>query len=165
MSAMATPEELNRNGMELYKAGNFDGAIAAYEAAVAQRPEYAPGHVNLALAYLKRGRPDDAVRAAQRAVTLSPQAGPAHCQLANAFAAKGRWNEAVAEYARAFELDRGQVGGLAHAGHLCLDHGLSAKAVEFWSRFMAAAPADHPRRAEVQEHLAQASAARPVSRF
>jgi len=162
---MATPEELNKSGMESYKAGDFDGAIAAYEAALAQRAEYVPCLVNLALACLKRGRPDEAVRAAQRAVTLAPQSGPPHYQLANAFAAKGRWNEAVAEYARAFELDRVQVAGLAHAGHLCLDHGLSAKAVEFWTQFLAAAPADHPRRAEVQEHLAHASAARPISRF
>jgi len=154
---MATPEELNRIGMEHYKAGRLAEAAAAYEEAVAARPEYAPCWLNLTYAYNKLGRPDDAVRAAQRGVALAPQVAAAHTCLAGAQVGKGRWNEAVSEYVRAFELDRSQFGGLATAGHLCMDHGITAKAVEIWTMYLSAAPADHPRRAEVEGELRSAS--------
>jgi tetratricopeptide (TPR) repeat protein len=153
---MPTPEELNKTGMEHYKAGRWPEAIAAYEEAVTARPEFAPCWVNLAFAYNKRGKPDDAVRAAQRAVAIAPQAAAAHACLGTAQAAKGRWNEAVSEYVRAFELDKAQFGGLATAGHLCMDHGITAKAVELWTTFLATAPPEHPRRAEIEEQLKDA---------
>ena len=73
-------------------------------------------------------------------------------------ATKGRWNEAVNEYARAFELDPAQFGGLAIAGNLLMDHGLTTKAVELWTRYLAVAPPDHPRRAESEEQLRHATA-------
>ncbi len=153
---MATPEELNRSGMELYRAAKYAEAITAYEQAVALKPDYAPGFINLALANMKHNRPDAAVRAAQQATALAPQVGAAHNCLGNAFNAKGRWNEAVSSYLRAFELDRNQLAGLVTAGHLCQDHGLTPNAIEFWRRFLEAAAADHPRRSEVDEQLRQA---------
>lgn len=163
--AMPTPEELNKSGMERYRAGDYDGAIMAYEDATTQKPDYAPCLVNLALAYLKRNRLDDAIRAGQRASALAPQAGAARYHLANAYAAKGRWNEAVSEYVRAFELDSGQLTALLLAGNQCMDHGLSAKAIELWNRFLAAAPPDHPRRAEAEAQLRHAAAQGPITRF
>jgi tetratricopeptide (TPR) repeat protein len=156
---VATPEELNKAGMEHYKAGRYPEAIEAYEEAVAARPDFAPCWLNLAYAYNKRGKPDDAVRAAQRAVAIAPQAAPAHACLASAHAGKGRWNEAVSEYVRAFELDKAQFAGLATAGHLCMDHGITAKAVELWNLYLGTAPADHPRRAEVEGQLRDAGGA------
>lgn len=154
---MATPEELNKTGMEHYKAGRFAEAVAAYEEAVSARPEYAPCWLNLTYAYNKLNRPDDAVRAAQRGVALAPQVAAAHSCLAAAQVGKGRWNEAVSEYMRAYELDRAQFAGLATAGHLCMDHGITPKAIEIWTMYLAAAPADHPRRAEVEGEVRGAS--------
>lgn len=154
---MATPEELNKAGMEQYKAGRFAEAISAYEEAVAAKPEYAPCWINLAYALHKSARPDDAVRAALRAVALVPQVGAAHACVASVQAGKGRWNEAVSAYVRAFDLDKTQVAGLATAGHLCMDHGITAKALELWNTYLATAPADHPRRAEVEQQVREAS--------
>jgi len=144
--------------MEFYRAGRYAEAIAAYEEALAARPDYAACWVNLTLAFLKRNRPDDAVRAAERAVSLVPQAGPAHFHLAGALSVKGRWNEAVTEYVRASSLDRVQFLGLLLAGNLCMDHGLTGKAVELWEQFLNVAPADHARRAEAQEQIRDAGA-------
>ncbi len=163
---MATPEELNKSGMELYKAGKYAEAVAAYEEAVALKPDYAACYVNLTLGYLKRNRPDDAVHAAQRAVALAPQAAQGHHYLGNALNAKGRWNEAVSAYVRAFELDKAQCGNLVLAGNLCMDHGLTPKAVELWKQFLVAAPADHPKRNEAEEQLQQVGGgSRLISKF
>jgi tetratricopeptide (TPR) repeat protein len=161
---MPSPEELNRTGMELYKSGLLPEAIEAWEAAVAQKPDFAPGFINLCLVFLRKNRPDDAIHAAEKAVGLAPHHGTCHCHLGNAFAAKGRWNEAVTEYARAFSLDKNQLNALILAGTLCLDHGLEARAVEFWKQFLAAAPADHPKRAEVQVDVTAHEHAKPLIR-
>jgi tetratricopeptide (TPR) repeat protein len=161
---MPTPEELNRTGMELYKSGRLPEAIEAWEAAVAQTPGFAPGYINLTLAYIKKNRPDDAIHAAEKAVSLAPHHGACHATLGNAYAAKGRWNEALTSYNRAFELDRNQLGVLVQAGFLCLDHGLESKAVEFWKRFLEAAPADHPKRAEVQADVTAYETRKPLIR-
>jgi len=163
---MPTPEELNRAGLDAYKAGNLAAAIEAWEGAVAAHPGYAPGLINLSLAYVKKGRPDDAIRAAQQAVELTPKHGASRHQLGNALAAKGRWNEAVTEYLRAHELDPAQLVSLANAGVQLLDHGLEAKALETMNRFLALAPADHPRRREIEEQVAaQSKMKRQVARF
>jgi tetratricopeptide (TPR) repeat protein len=163
---MPTPEELNRAGLEHYKAGRYAEAAEAFRAAVAAAESYPPGWVNLALALIKIGKHDDAIRAAQRAVELVPRYGGAHYQLGNAFAAKGRWNEAVHEYLRAWELDPTQLNAPVLAGHLLLDHGMSEKALDIWKRYLAAAPPDHPKRAEVEAEIARASARPPaISKF
>jgi tetratricopeptide (TPR) repeat protein len=152
--------------MEAYKAGRLAEAVEAWEAAVTANPGYAPGLINLSLAYVKRGRPDDAIRCAQRAVELAPRHGASRHQLGNALAAKGRWNEAVTEYLRAFELDPSQWTSLANAAVQFLDHGMADRAADLMTKFLAGAPADHPRRAEIE---AQAAAHAPgktmVSRF
>lgn len=156
---MPTAEELNKSGMERYKAGKYAEAVEAYEQAVAMKPDYAPGYLNLAMAYIKKNRPDDAVHAAEKSVSLAPQAGAAHHVLGNALSTKGRWNEAVSAYARAHEVDPKQILSLLNAGILLVDHGMSAKGVELIKRFLADAPADHPRRKEAEDQVKQAEGA------
>jgi len=150
---MPTPEELNRTGMEFYKLGKYAEAVQAYEAAIAQRADYVPCYINLSMACLKRNKPDDALHAAQRAVDFAPQNGAVRYQFGNALSAKGRWNEAVTEYARAWELDKNQINALFLAGTLCMDHGISAKAVELLRSFLAASPPDNPKRGEAEESI------------
>ena len=153
---MPTAEELNKAGMEAYKAGNFPEAVAAYEQAVQLKPDYAPCYINLTLACIKLGRLDEAISSAQKAVALAPQAGAPHYYLGNAFVAKGRWNEAVSQYVRAFEIDKAQAGGLVIAAHLCMDNGLGPKAAELCRQFLAAAPPDHPKRQDAEQLLQEA---------
>ncbi len=137
--------------MDLYKAGRYAEAQSSYEAAIQQKPDYVPCYLNLSLACLKRGKVDDAVHAMEKAVALASTTGAVHYHYGNALNAKGRWNEAVTEYARAFEMDKAQVNGLLLAAALCADHGVAAKAKELAKAFLAAAPADHPRRAEAEQ--------------
>jgi tetratricopeptide (TPR) repeat protein len=163
---MATHEELNKTGMEHYRAGRYLEAIEAYESAISQRPDFAPCHLNLSLAYLKKGRIDDAIHSAERVVELAPQAGQARYNLANALSAKGRWNEAATEYLRTFEIDRTLAVSLLLAANLLFDHGVNVKAIELWKRFLSAVPPDHPRRKEAEEQLRLAEGReQPFSKF
>ena len=150
---MPTPEELNKAGMDFYRAGKYPEAIEAYEAARALKPDHVPTLMNLSLAYVKKGRPDDAIRVSQKAVELAPSNGAVRYNLGAAFNAKGLWNEAVSAYTKAWELDKSQVNALFMAGSQCMDHAVDAKAKEFLKNFLAVAPADNPRRKEAEERL------------
>lgn len=151
--AMPTPEELNKAGMEAYKAGRYPEAIEAYEQAIAAKPDYVPCYMNLSLAYAKKGRPDDAIRVSQKAVELAPANGSVRYGLGGAFNAKGLWNEAVSAFTKAYELDKTQVNALYMAGCQCMDHAIDAKAKEFLKTFLASAPADNPRRKDAEERM------------
>jgi len=153
---MATAEELNKTGMEAYKAGDLAGAIRAYEQAIVLKPDYPPCLINMSVALLKQGKAQPALDAALTAARLAPKTGACHYHLGNAYRANGRWNEAVTEYMQAFELDNNQLTGLHYAAEMCMDHGLSAKAIAYWSVFLKKAPPDHPRRKEAEGALAQA---------
>ena len=151
---MPTHEELNRSGMDFYKQGKFAEAIEAYEAAIALKPDHVPSYINLTLAYLKKSRPDDALRVAVKAAELAPANGAVRNNLGNAQNAKGRWNEAATAYSRAWDIDKSQLNAIFMAGALCMDNGVDAKAIGFLKDYLAAAPAEHPRRKEAEERLA-----------
>ncbi|HLX25567.1 MAG TPA: tetratricopeptide repeat protein [Candidatus Cybelea sp.] len=61
-------------GNLLLEAGDLDGAIAAYERAIASDADYAVAYVNLGVAYKRRGRVADGVRALRQAQRLELRA-------------------------------------------------------------------------------------------
>ncbi len=150
---MPTPEELNKTGMDLYKQGKYTEAVAAYEEAIAAKPDYVPCYINLSLAYNKKARLDDAIRVMNAAVERAPRNGAVRYHLGNALNNKGRWNEAVTEYVRAWDMDKAQLNAPFFAGSLLMDNGVDAKAIALLKAYLSTAPADHPRRQEAEERL------------
>lgn len=69
------------NGVDLANADRWQEAIAAFEAAVAGKPDWTVAHYDLGLAYAHSGRPADAVAAFQRALSLDPTFTPARERL------------------------------------------------------------------------------------
>lgn len=61
-------------GNLLLEAGDLDGAIAAYERAIACDADYAVAYLNLGVAYKRRGRVADGVRALRQAQRLEGRA-------------------------------------------------------------------------------------------
>jgi len=61
---------LANQGNQLLEAGDVDGAIARYEAAIAADEEYAIAHFNLGVAYKRAGRVDEGVRMLRKAQKL-----------------------------------------------------------------------------------------------
>jgi tetratricopeptide (TPR) repeat protein len=57
-------------GNLLIEAGDLDGAIVRYEAAIAADDDYAVAHFNLGIAYKRAGRIDEGVRAMRKAQRL-----------------------------------------------------------------------------------------------
>ena len=67
--AACVPAIVNAGNM-LLEAGDIDGAIARFEAAIVLDPDYPEAHHNLGVAFRRAGRRSDAVRELRRATGL-----------------------------------------------------------------------------------------------
>jgi len=81
-----------------------DEAEALLTKAVALRPDYADGMINLANARQARGKLDEAVAWYERALAVRPNSADALINLGNTLRQLGKLEDAVAKYRRAVEL-------------------------------------------------------------
>ena len=79
----------NNLGNLLKDTGRLDEARAAYEAALAVRPDFAMAHSNLGIVHKRQNRLDDAIRAYRRALECDPTYAGAYFNLALAFEQRG----------------------------------------------------------------------------
>ena len=99
---------LKARGNDLFKAGDFEGAVELYEQAVSLLPMCAPLYTNLAaaLAQADNGtRQYDAVSACDAAIKIDQAFLKARVRRATCLSALERHDEAVAEMRTAMELD------------------------------------------------------------
>lgn len=94
-----------QRGIDFLDEGDFDGAIASFEAAMSKNPDFsrAYGHVGRILA--ERGRLDDALRYYRRALGNDPKDPQAHLNLGFVLALKGDGAGAVNAYRAALDID------------------------------------------------------------
>jgi tetratricopeptide (TPR) repeat protein len=98
------PEAYANLGFALAECGKLDEAIAAYQKAIAFKPDHALTHFNLGNALMAGKRWDEAIAAYREAIRLDPDHADAHYNLGNALKAKGKWDEVIAEYREAIRL-------------------------------------------------------------
>lgn len=60
----------------LFKAGDIEGAISQFRAAINAVPDYAPAHFDLGLALLQQGQQEEAQKEFQKATSLDPRLTP-----------------------------------------------------------------------------------------
>src|SRR5689334_22780244 len=102
---MSTPDELNKQAVQLYKDHDFKGAEELYRQAIKADPSYFPSQLNLGILLFKDGRYDEAIKECTKAVTMRPDHPSAHFHLGNAYYAKMWWEEAMVEYERVCKLE------------------------------------------------------------
>jgi Flp pilus assembly protein TadD len=95
---------LVRMGSILHQLGRTDGAIGAFERAVAVAPASGEASANLAVVLAAAGRIDDAVVASARAAGLAPESAAVQCNYGDALMAQGRFAAARDAYRRALAL-------------------------------------------------------------
>jgi len=94
----------NRTGAVEYARGNFEGARAAYEQALASKPDDAETLNNLGQVLVRLNRANDAIPRFERAIELVPEKAVFHFNLGFAAAQLNRWDRAVSEYREAMKL-------------------------------------------------------------
>jgi tetratricopeptide (TPR) repeat protein len=102
---MADKWELFDQGVDLVADGKLEEAVAKYEAAIAEDPDFADAWQGLALALNDLGRHDRAIAAGEKLCALTPDDVLAHTTLSRLLQAAGRIADAEAEGGKARILD------------------------------------------------------------
>jgi lipoprotein NlpI len=95
---------LNR-GIEWAAKGDFDRAIADYDAAIKLHPKSADAHYNRGNAWARKGDPDRAIADYDAAIRLDPKEAAAYGGRAVEWSVKGDYARAIADYDAAIKLD------------------------------------------------------------
>lgn len=94
----------NNLGLELFNAGNVEGAMREYRASLQIKPDHVEAYNNLGFALAGRGRFTEAAVQYQTALRIDPDSAAVHQNLGNALASQGRFEEAIAEYRAALRI-------------------------------------------------------------
>ena len=86
---------LNNLGIAHGECGDYTAAERAFQAAVANKPEYAEAHYNLAKTLHKQGRLDESLREYERVYALQPTSVPAQLGLVGMYRLQGQTERAL----------------------------------------------------------------------
>jgi tetratricopeptide (TPR) repeat protein len=132
-------------GVAAFKAGNYAQAAKEFEGVVAQRPDWANGHMMLGRALLKQGRNQPAIDALRKAYDLNPGDGSIQLALAQGYLEANRAAEAAQLLGRinAAGLSKEQQTGYQKLYAMALDRsGQGDRAAQEIAKAAAAAPND-----------------------
>ena len=122
-------------------AGRLEDARAAYQAAVAAKPDYFQAQNNLGNVFLALGREDDAFRAFQAAAAARPDASAlTHDNLGYLHFTRGRYDEAIREYRTALEIEPGSGEIRNNLGYVYLTMGRFDDAIRVFEQALAVRP-------------------------
>jgi tetratricopeptide (TPR) repeat protein len=96
---------LYRHGIVSDSAQDWEAAIGHYRDALALKPDYSKGHLNLGVDLARTGRIDEAMEHLREAERLDPGYSRAPYNRGTLLDDLGRWDEARQAYARAVELE------------------------------------------------------------
>jgi len=102
-----TPEQLNLSGFGMTKAGDWDGAIRSYRAAIKKNPKFAPAHANLGFALNRKAEYVEAMEVAKQGLLAANDDGIKHRLYDVLGFAKSSLNDpqgAIADFTASLEL-------------------------------------------------------------
>ena len=133
----ASPIEV---ALRRHKAGDLDGAEAAYRRLLEENPEHPRALHLLGLVLHQRGRPAEAVELIGKSIELDPRDPEAHNNLGNALRKLGRIDEAVARYRQAIACHPRFAGAYSNLGLALRQEGRMAEAVAAFRQALAIDP-------------------------
>jgi tetratricopeptide (TPR) repeat protein len=131
-AAMPVPEEVGTErqairlynaGIDIYKKGNLDEAIAKWREAIRLKPDYVKALNNLGVALRKQGKPEEAIAAYREAIRLKPDYAEAHYNLGLVFGKQEKFEEAITAYREAIRLKPDDVAAYFNLGVMLGEQG------------------------------------------
>jgi len=141
---------------------SIDGMIAQVEGHLARNPNDGRGWEVIAPVYLRIGRVEDAIKARRKALALNGETSERHAGLGEALVAASDGKitpEAKKSFARAVELDGGNIKARYFLGLAAEQDGQPAAALEIWRAMLAGAPPDAPWAEFIRQEVARVSGA------
>lgn len=92
-------------GNEFAQAGEFDKAIAEYEAVLQKDPDHVSTLSNLGVVYYNLGQLEEAIEHYQKAIEIAPEDADIHSNLAAAYVQEMQLDRALEEYEAAVDLN------------------------------------------------------------
>lgn len=111
----AKAEEERTRGNELYKAGDFPGAVAAFTEAIKRDPSDPRGYSNRASAYTKLAALPEALKDAEEAIKVDPKFVKGYVRKANVLFSMKDYTKAMEACQKAEDVDAAQEGGAKNA--------------------------------------------------
>lgn len=113
--------ELNNEGVDLIKLGDYPAAEPKFRAALSLDPDYGAAYSNLGFALANQGEYDAAVVAYQAAIERLPSYAPFHYNLGNLYAQMADTDRALVSLQEAIDLDPGYVQAYNELGNVYIE--------------------------------------------
>lgn len=126
-----------------HKAGDLEGAISGYRAALRAAPDHADALANLGVALRRAGRNEDAIRAMTEGLAACGEAPDLRFNLGNALRDGGRQAEAVEHYRAVLRLVPGHLGAAINLGLALKTLGRTDEALAHYKAAILRHPDDH----------------------
>jgi len=93
------------NGNTLYKKGQFDEALAAYDKAINLDSNYSKAFYGKGLTFVKQRKYEEAIEAYKQAIEIDPSYARAYSAMGSVYKDMKKYNESVEAYQKAIEID------------------------------------------------------------
>jgi tetratricopeptide (TPR) repeat protein len=99
------PNTWNNKGKTLYRLGEYDEAIKAFDEAIRLDPNYAKAWNNKGIVLKNQGKYDEAIKAFDEAIRLDPTIAATWNNKGSTYVRQGKYNEAIKAYDESIRLD------------------------------------------------------------
>ena len=98
-------EDCYNRGVEWYKKGKYDKAIAEFDQALKKKPRYADAYAARGAAWYRKGKYDKALGDQAQALRLNPNIVAAYNNRGLAWTAKGQYDKAIADFTQGLAIN------------------------------------------------------------
>ena len=130
--------------------GQFDEAIAHYQAALAIRPDFPEAHNHWGIVLARQGKADEALAQFDAALQINPEQADAHNNAGAVLAQQQKWAAAAQRFAAAVRINPAYIEAYDSWGIVTLKQGRPDEAIEHFE----AALRINPNYGPAQQHLA-----------
>jgi tetratricopeptide (TPR) repeat protein len=140
--AAGSAQAWNLRGVARDQAGDYSGAVEAFERAIQLDPANPHTYFNLGHCRVSHGDPAEALLSLGKSLRLGPSQARVHGDLAAAYAALGKFQQAADQAAEQVRLSPGDAAARVRWGEILSNLGLFEKALGQFQTAAAAEPAD-----------------------